>query len=102
MFKFVLTEIVARGKEVEDKAWRKKQAERMQEIGVGAPKVYAVLGREAGRVFVELGEAETWQEVEEITAKVEMDEVLQALEHERAEKGMIVEGTAEFYILVDY
>ena len=102
MFKFVLTEIVARGKEAEDKAWRNKQAERLQAIGVGVPKVYAVLGREAGKVFVEFGEAETWQEVEEITAKMGMDEALQALENERAEKGMIVEGSTEGYILVDY
>ena len=102
MYKFVLTEIVARGKEVEDKAWRKRQAERLQELGAAIPKVYAALGREAGRVFVEMGEVETWQEAERISAMLGTDEVLQALEDERAGKGMVVEGSAELYILVDY
>jgi hypothetical protein len=103
MYKFVSTEIVARGKEAEDKAWREKQAERFKELGWEPPKVYWILGREAGKVFVEMGEvADTWQEVEEWGKKFDEDEELQKLESERAEKGMVVEGSAEGFILTDY
>ena len=102
MYKGVATEIIARGKEAEDKAWRKKQAERLKELGFEPIKVYAVLGREAGKVFIEMGEWETWQEVEEYVKRYSEDEELQKLERERAEKGMVVEGSCEGFILADY
>jgi hypothetical protein len=103
MYKGVSTEIIARGKEAEDKAWREKQAERFKELGWEPPKVYAVLGREAGRVFIEMGvEFNTWQEVEGWMKKYSEDEDLQKLENERAEKGMVVEGSDEGFILTDY
>ncbi len=103
MYKFVSTEIVARGKEAEDKAWREKQAERFKELGWEPPKVYMVLGRETGRVFIAMGEGfNTWQEVEEWGKKFDEDEELQKLESERAEKGMVVEGSAEGFFLTDY
>jgi hypothetical protein len=102
MYKFVSTEIIARGKEAEDKAWREKQAERFKELGWEPAKVYAVMGREIGRVFIELGgEFNTWQEVEESWKLYSEDEELQKLEIERAEKGMVVEGSHEGYILFD-
>ena len=102
MYKFVMTEIIARGKEAEDKAWRKKQAERFKELGFQPIKVYAVLGREAGRVFIEMGEMDTWQEVEEWSKAYAEDEGLPKLELERAEAGMVVEGSQEMFILTDY
>ncbi len=103
MYKFVSTEIIARGKKAEDKAWREKQAERFKELGWEAPKAYMVIGREAGRVFVEMGEGfNTWQEGEEWGKKFYEDEELQKLESERAEKGMVVEGSAEGFFLTDY
>jgi len=103
MYKGVSTEIIARGKEAEDKAWRKKQAERFKELGWEPPKAYAVLGREAGRVFIEMGgEFNTWQEVEEWMKKYSEDGELQKLESERAERGMVVEGSNEGFILTDY
>ena len=40
MYNSVSTEIIARGKEAEDKAWREKQAERFKELGWEPPKVY--------------------------------------------------------------
>jgi len=103
MYKFVSTEIIARGKEAEDKAWRKKQAERVKELGWEPAKVYTVWGREIGRVFIEFGgEFKTWQEVEEWGKLYSADEELQKLESERAQKGMVVEGSNEGFILTDY
>jgi hypothetical protein len=103
MYKFVTTEIIARGKVAEDKAWRMKQAERLSELGLEPAKVYAVLGRETGMVFIEFGgEFNTWQEVEEWMKLYSEDEELQKLESERAEKGMVVEGSNEGFILTDY
>ena len=103
MYNAVNTEIIARGKVAEDKAWRKKQAERFKELGWEPPKVYMVLGRETGRVFIAMGEGfNTWQEVEEMIETYSEDEDLQKLEVERAEKGMVVEGTNEVFILTDY
>ena len=102
MYKIVSTEIIARGKMAEDKAWRKKQAARLKELGWELPKAYAVLGRETGRVFIEMGEFNTWQEWEEWNKKYFEDEELQKLENERAERGMVVEGSNEGFILTDY
>lgn len=103
MYKVVSMEIIARGKEAEDKAWREKQAERFKELGWDVPKVYWVIGREVGRVFVEMGEGfNTWQEGMDWGKKYDEDEELQKLESERAEKGMVVEGSAEGFFLTDY
>ena len=103
MDKYVGTEIIARGKEAEDKAWRKKQAERFKELGWEAPKAYMVMGREAGRVFVEMGgRFNTWQEGDKWSNTFSEDEELQKLESERDEKGMIVEGSGEGFIHTDY
>ena len=103
MYNSVSTEIIARGKEAEDKAWREKQAERFKELGWEVPKVYWVIGREAGKVFVEMGKGfNTWQEGEEWGKLYSEDEELQKLESERAEKGMVVEGSAEGFFLTDY
>jgi beta-xylosidase len=102
MYNSVSTEIIARGKVDEDKAWREKQAERFKELGREPPKVYMVLGRETGRVFVEWEGFNTWQEVEEMIKVYSEDEELQKLEVERAEKGMVVEGSNEVFILTDY
>ena len=102
MFTSVSTEIIARGKEAEDKAWRKKQAKRLEELGMPAFKVYAVWFREAGRVFIEGPEFESWEEGAEWERKFAEDKELQELERERAEKGMVVEGTNEGYLLADY
>ena len=102
MYKFVFTEIITRGKEAEDKAWRKKQAKRFEELGFPPLKVYSVIGREQGRVYMEIPEFETWEEWMQIAARFGSDEVLLALEEERAEKGMVVEGSNEGYLLTDY
>jgi hypothetical protein len=102
MYKFLATEIIARGMEAEDKAWRQKQAQRRVELGLGSTKVYSVFGREVGRVLIEMGETESWDQAMEWMAMHGADEVLQALEQERAEKGIVVEGSFEVYILTDY
>ena len=103
MYKYVGTEIIARGKQAEDKAWREKQAERLTELGWGLPKAYWIWGREAGKVFIDMGvEFNTWQEMEEWGKLYSEDEELQKLEAERAEKGMVVEGSSEGFILTDY
>jgi len=102
MYKLLGTEIIARGKEAEDKAWRERQAKLFKQRGIEPFKVYGVLGREAGRIFYEGLEFETWQEVEEFSARYAADEEIQKLERERAENRIVVEGTQEFFILTDY
>jgi hypothetical protein len=102
MYKSVSTEIITRGKEAEDKAWRKKQAERLEELGLPPFKVYAVWWREMGRIFIEGWEIETWEEGMELGKRYSEDEELQKLERERAEKGIVVEGSHEMYLLTDY
>ena len=44
----------------------------------------------------------TWQEVEEMIKIYSEDEELQKLESERAERGTVVEGSNEGFILTDY
>lgn len=102
MYKMVLTEIIARGKEAEDKAWRASQDELFTERGWQPFKPYAVVGRQAGRLFVEGPAFGTWQEAEQWGVRYSADEELQKLELERAEKGIVVEGSQEFFILTDY
>jgi len=102
MYKLLGTEIIARGKEADDKAWREKQAELFKQRGIEPITVYRVLGRQDGRIFYESWEFETWQELEEFSAKYSADEGIQKLELERAEQGIVVEGTHESFILTDY
>ena len=102
MYKAFATEIIARGKEAEDKAWRAKQNKLLEERGWEPSKAYGVLGRELGRVFAEGPEFETWQEAQQWGSEYAADEEIQALERERAEKGIVVEGSQEFFILTDY
>ena len=102
MYRVLNTEIIARGKSAEDKAWRKKRNERLAEIGLTPPKTYSVMGREARRVMTVWTEVEKPQDWETVMKEYREDEKLIELERERTEKGIVVEGTLEVFILTDY
>lgn len=101
MYKMLATEIVAWGKMADYKVYRAKVNSRLEELGLPTFKAYGVLGRTQGMVFFASAGFETWEEVGIYEAKVVADEEIQKLTHELLEKGAIVGGSLEFFILTD-
>ena len=102
MHRLLVTEIIARGKRTEDKAWRKKRNERLEEMGYASPRTYSVMGREARRVMSVWPEFEARQDWEAFRKAYRGDEKLREFERERGEQGIVVEGTTEVFVLTDY
>jgi hypothetical protein len=95
MYKAVLIEIIAPGKEGEDRAYRQKAQALFDEYGIAPTRVFRVWGRKRGQVFVELGEFETQEAAWAAWTQLGEDERWQALQEERIAAGTVVQGTDE-------
>ena len=99
MFKSFLTEVLAEGKEAEDKAYREKAQKIFEKYGIAPTRVFQVWGRKAGQVLVELGEYESFEKAGETWTKLAQDEEWQKLQEKRNKAGTVVPGTGEIYYL---
>ena len=99
MFKHVLIEVIKLGREAEDKAYREKAQKLFEKYGIAPTRVFGVMGRKHGQVFVELGEFESLEEANKVSSKLAQDEEWQRLQEERNKAGTVVPGSGENYVL---
>ena len=100
MIRYLLTEVVALGKEKEDKAYREKVQPILERYGL-TETVWRVDGRRQGQILVDFGEYESREAAEAKIAQVDADAEWVALQEERGRLGTIVPGTGEFWVLTD-
>ena len=101
MIRYLLTEVVALGKEEEDKAYRERVQPILEKYGM-TETVWRVDGRRQGQILVDFGEYESREDAEKKIAQLSADREWIALQEERAKLGTIVPGTGEFWVLTDY
>jgi len=101
MIRYLLTEVVALGKEEEDKAYRERVQPILEKYGM-TETVLRVDGRRQGQILVDFGEYESREDAEKKIAQLSADREWIALQEERAKLGTIVPGTGEFWVLTDY
>jgi len=101
MYKWVGTEIIAAGKMADYKAWWEARDKLLRERGLGTPEVYQVLGRENNMVLFDGPEFETWEEGQEYLARYNAIEEIQKLADERRERGVVLDGSTQWFILTD-
>ena len=101
MIRYLLSEVVAFGKDKEDKAYRNKVQPILKKYGM-TEKVWSVDGKRQGQILVDFGEYESREDAEKKIAQLSADREWIALQEERAKLGTIVPGTGEFWVLTDY
>jgi hypothetical protein len=100
MYKLVATEIIK--DEAKYMAYRQRYDKRTQELGYTPLKIYRVMGRVNRMVFLESQAFADWTELEQLMAKIGMDEEMQRIDRDIAEGDRIIPGSTQIYILTDF
>jgi hypothetical protein len=100
VYKVILTEVIAPGKDAQDRAYR-EETQRIFERYDMPHKVWSIEGRKMGQVLVEFGPIESQEAFWAIANKIYADEEWQQLQQAREEAGVVVPGTQELFYLTD-
>jgi hypothetical protein len=100
MFKEILIEVIAPGKDEEARVYREKSQRIFDRLGIPR-KVWRIQGRKSGQVLVEYGPFDSREAFEAARARIHADKERQALLREWNESGAVVPGTTEIYFLAD-
>ena len=100
MFKIVETDLIAKDKVEEHKAWVKRAQKVFEKHGLTF-KVWRIEGRKAGQVFQEFGEHESRAAADAAIDKIMADKEWQDLSQE-LDSELVVKGSREYFHLTDY
>jgi hypothetical protein len=100
MYKMLIIEVIAPGKEQEDRAYREASQKLFDKYGV-RHKVWQIDGRKMGQVLVEFGPFEGREAAQAAADKLYADAEWQRLQAERIAAGVVVPGTQETFSLND-
>jgi len=102
MFRYVTMEVIAPGRDADDRAYRERAQALFEKHGIAPTRVFRVWGRKMGQVYAELGEFETQEQAEAAWSELAADKAWRALQEEREASGVIIPGTPELLDLRPY